>query len=1097
MNFICNTFTTFSLRQCFIYLGMALWLSACGGGGGDDGGGGTPPADTTPELFSFIDQADVALSSVISSNSVTISGINAAAAISVTGGEYAIDGGTFLSAAATINNGQTVVVRLTSSASNVTQTNAALTVGGVSDTFSVTTLEGVVQKDIIPDAFTFADQTGVALSSVINSNSITISGINEAAPISITGGDYAIDGGVFTSTAGTVNNAQSVVVRLSSSANNSMQSDATLTVGGVTDTFSVTTLDDTDPDAFSFTAQTDVAQNTVVSSNSITVAGINAAAPISLSGGEYAIDGGAFTNAAGSVNNGQSVVVRQTSSVNGSAQTDAVLTIGSISAVFSVTTLDDITPDAFTFVDQTEVEFTTFIVSNSVTISGVSVVVPVSISGGEYSIDGGAFTSAAGTINNGQSVRVRLSSSANYATQGDATLTVSNVSDTFSITTTKWEATFLFPNPGANVGRGYATTTSVVVQPKNHLNAGSTYTSVSVNGVSLTQSTLNSQVWHGQIPVTAGSNTLNVAFDSPDAIGTVNRAITIQNDGALRMPKGLAIDEANNKLYVVDSAHDALLSVNLANGAREIISDFQLGTGGAFSWPRLMRFDSANNRVLLVDRWLKMLLSVNLLTGDRTVVASSISAPLGVELHPTQNTALVANSVLSDVKSVLLSDGTVSTIASNSIGTGDSLSWPADIAVNANNEFVVLTSRAHGLLDFDPDTGNRSYISNNAGVGSGDLFSGDPVAVKWQPDNQSLWVVDGSGVLDINSTNGQRTRITSTDYNVLGGLEYESATNRLLLSDHTEGAIKAFDTGTNLMTTLSDGGIGEGSHFNNARSIAYDADTDTIYVGDYGVVYRVDAKNGDREILAQGGLINRTIDEIVLDKPNNRLIVLRSTDDFVEILLGTTGTVRALSTGSEVDLTGTDGFAFDATNNFLYVAKYDTPAIVKVDLNTGVRSILSDNTHGTGEAFAQPWNVRINPLNNHLLVIDENKIISVNPADGNRTLLSDATGGSWEFYGRELTVDADKQRVLVVAKAEKRVHPYTPPQAIVAVSLTDGAITMVSSPLEKGSGPTLRGLEGIEVDAKNHRVFGIESLDGLKSLLSISELTGDRVIISQ
>jgi len=83
-----------------------------------------------------------------------------------------------------INNGDTVVVRHTSSASAATVTNTTLTIGGISDTFSSTTLVG----DTTPDAFAFMDQTNVALNTLITSNSVTVSGINSPTAISIIGG---------------------------------------------------------------------------------------------------------------------------------------------------------------------------------------------------------------------------------------------------------------------------------------------------------------------------------------------------------------------------------------------------------------------------------------------------------------------------------------------------------------------------------------------------------------------------------------------------------------------------------------------------------------------------------------------------------------------------------------------------------------------------------------------------------------------------------------------------------------------------------------------------------------------------------------------
>jgi len=96
--------------------------------------------DTTPDQFTFIDQTNAALSTVYPSNSITVSGINTAGPISIVGGTYAINGGSYTSASGTVNNNDTIIVQQTSSGSYSTTTNATLTIGGVSDTFSVTTL---------------------------------------------------------------------------------------------------------------------------------------------------------------------------------------------------------------------------------------------------------------------------------------------------------------------------------------------------------------------------------------------------------------------------------------------------------------------------------------------------------------------------------------------------------------------------------------------------------------------------------------------------------------------------------------------------------------------------------------------------------------------------------------------------------------------------------------------------------------------------------------------------------------------------------------------------------------------------------------------
>ena len=304
-------------------------------------------ADSTPNAFIFTDQTGVALSSVFNSNAVTVSGINVATAISISGGEYAINGGTYNSANSTVNNGDSVIVRLSSAATYNTTTNATLSIGGVSDVFSVTT-QNTPAVDSTPNAFSFTDQTGVALSSVFNSNAVTVSGINVAAAISISGGEYAINGGAYNTANSTINNGDSVIVRLNSAATYNTTTNATLSIGGVSDVFSVTTQNDpTDstPDAFSFIDQLDVDLNTTLTSNVVTVAGINTAVAITINNGEYAINGGSYSSVAAEVVNGDTVSVRQVSSSVYQTTINTILTIGGVSDTFSVTTLAEVTAE--------------------------------------------------------------------------------------------------------------------------------------------------------------------------------------------------------------------------------------------------------------------------------------------------------------------------------------------------------------------------------------------------------------------------------------------------------------------------------------------------------------------------------------------------------------------------------------------------------------------------------------------------------------------------------------------------------------------------------------------------------------------------------
>jgi hypothetical protein len=194
--------------------------------------------DTTPAQFNFTDQTGVAVNTEITSDAVTITGINLPAAVTVTGGTYSVNGGDFTAVAGTVSSGNTVRLRHTSAAAASTATNTTLTVSGVSDTFTSTTAAPV---DTTPAPFSFTDQTGVTTSTVITSAAVTITGINSPAAVTIAGGTYSINGGGFTANAGTISNGNTVQVRHTSAATAGTATNTLLTVGGLSDTFTSTT----------------------------------------------------------------------------------------------------------------------------------------------------------------------------------------------------------------------------------------------------------------------------------------------------------------------------------------------------------------------------------------------------------------------------------------------------------------------------------------------------------------------------------------------------------------------------------------------------------------------------------------------------------------------------------------------------------------------------------------------------------------------------------------------------------------------------------------------------------------------------------------
>lgn len=213
------------------------------------GGGGTPPGpepepDTTPDQFSFTSAAGAEPGTLVWSAPITVSGIDAPAAISVTGGQYRVNGGAGTTAPGTVTNGATVEAGVPTSTGFSAARSATVTIGGVSDTFTVTTRAA----DTTPDILTFAPVVDAEVSTVVTSEFVTATGFDGSVPIFGSGGaEYqilnALDQVVvaWTSAMNSISAGQKLGLRRTSSSEYETEALAQVFMGGVIQSFSITT----------------------------------------------------------------------------------------------------------------------------------------------------------------------------------------------------------------------------------------------------------------------------------------------------------------------------------------------------------------------------------------------------------------------------------------------------------------------------------------------------------------------------------------------------------------------------------------------------------------------------------------------------------------------------------------------------------------------------------------------------------------------------------------------------------------------------------------------------------------------------------------
>lgn len=126
------------------------------------------------------------------------------------------------------------------------------------------------------------------------------------------------------------------------------------------------------------------------------------------------------------------------------------------------------TVDYYDLMDISPVEISTEYESNTVVVSGNDVPVPISVGNGgdnsntQYSINGGAYTSIAGTVNAGDLVKIKTTSSAVYETFGSGQLFIADKFASMLMTTEKDPATTTYghleltePSPQTGLANRY------------------------------------------------------------------------------------------------------------------------------------------------------------------------------------------------------------------------------------------------------------------------------------------------------------------------------------------------------------------------------------------------------------------------------------------------------------------------------------------------------------------------------------------------------------------------------------------------------------------------------------------------------------------
>lgn len=354
--------------------------------------------------------------------------------------------------------------------------------------------------DEFPDFFEFPQILNAEIGIAVTSLPQTITGINYKALVTAvgSGASVSVNGGQYVN--GNDPNNQ-IIIRNNDVISLQIRTQDTntrfdfnktygvdVTVGKRSASWSVQTklLDDT-PDEFSFTPSLNNEVSIARTSNEVRVQGIDADLGVDVlvtsPTGTLFINGVNSGRAAKIVNNDR-LYLQNTTSGFYDTNIDTTIVLGTFTTTWGLKTrVADKTVNPFVLGSVTNVGINTILISNTITLSGADPNVngnnplEASISGanGEFRVVRGGveirgYSPNPFTVQNGDQITVKAVASQNFATTIGATLTVSGVSDTYSITTRPTPIK-TFPSQFTFVDRTGVERTNTLNPPENRIDS--------------------------------------------------------------------------------------------------------------------------------------------------------------------------------------------------------------------------------------------------------------------------------------------------------------------------------------------------------------------------------------------------------------------------------------------------------------------------------------------------------------------------------------------------------------------------------------------------------------------------------------------------
>lgn len=514
-----------------------------------------------------------------------------------------------------------------------------------------------------------------------------------------------------------------------------------------------------------------------------------------------------------------------------------------------------------------------------------------------------------------------------------------------------------------------------------------------------------------QLVFTADGNSVLAATINPSSVFVVDVATGDRTRlaRAVTFSGGLAHDPARDRAVSTDNFFASTVHAVALDGSGDtIVSDGADGKSPPMDRPAAVAYDPGEDAYLVVDFGNDTLLRVDPDDGERKLLTDFADAGSGPIVAKPGNIALDAAR-----RALYVHDGSSGAITRVDLTTGDRrLAFDHDPKFGPLPQFVsglhfeassgdLIASTESHFVRYDLATDVRTELARvTVGEGAA-LESFMPFLLHDGARRELLFGTASFGLRAVDLTRGDRLD------RVAASIGLDSFNDAVLRADGDTllhlapsfGSLVSRDLDTLEATLVSDGSIGSGPPFNFPNALALDEEGERGFVVDSSGrrVLTVALGSGDRSLLAEvgdgGAVALSLVLEVVWDPVTGRVLLLDAVQPGVIAVdpdSGARTTFADFQDGSMPNVPR--GLAcLDAESRSLYAADGSFPArVVRVDLDDGSRTIVTDETTGRGPRLLTLRAIACDAAGRRLFVHDSttSQLLQIDTASGDRVILS-------------------------------------------------------------------------------------------------------------